>query len=98
MNGIYLYFVNKHRSRWPLLGLQYTDNLPISKSVDRRQPARTAQADQVNTFRNSHKVPFSRDVSHLLFYDIGMHCISRYCLVRKSIKYCRGLISVLHRR
>ena len=22
MNGIYLYFVNKHRSRWPLLGLQ----------------------------------------------------------------------------
>ena len=22
MNGIYLYFVNKHGSRWPLLGLQ----------------------------------------------------------------------------
>ena len=21
MNGIYLYFVNKHRSTWPLLGL-----------------------------------------------------------------------------
>ena len=21
-NGIYLYFANKHRSRWPLLGLQ----------------------------------------------------------------------------
>ena len=22
MNGIYLYFVNKHCSRWPLMGLQ----------------------------------------------------------------------------
>ena len=22
MNGIYLYFVNKHRSSWPLLGLK----------------------------------------------------------------------------
>ena len=23
MNGIYLYFGNKHRSRWPLLGLEF---------------------------------------------------------------------------
>ena len=26
MDGIYLYFVNKHRSRWPLLRLFLTDN------------------------------------------------------------------------
>ena len=26
MNGIYLYFVNKHLSSWPLLGLEATDS------------------------------------------------------------------------
>ena len=27
MNGIYLYFVNKHLSTWALLGLQDTDSI-----------------------------------------------------------------------
>ena len=33
MNGIYLYFVNKHRSSWPLLRLSYF-LLPISMFIN----------------------------------------------------------------
>ena len=46
----------KHLYSWVLLGLKYTENLPIAKSFDCGQPAQSAQAEQVYTFRKSFKV------------------------------------------
>ena len=43
---------------------QYAENLPIAKSFDRGQSERTAQADQVDTFHNSHKISF-RVMGHI---------------------------------
>ena len=38
MNWIYLYFVNKHRSRWPLLGLEVTFILSSTNASNLDQP------------------------------------------------------------
>ena len=85
MNGIYMYFVNKHLYSWALLGLECTENLPKAKSFDRGQTARTAQADHGRYFSQFPYGPFSRDGSHL------NHTIYRYeqCFEEDNLLLCR---------
>ena len=52
MNGIYLYFVNKHLSRWALLGLQINDN---EKMINTKTKA-SFSFSSINNFWKKKKI------------------------------------------